>query len=106
MNAPERAFLAAAIEQEEQLAREREAQRQRELEAAQELAETQRRTAKRLRSRAVVLLGVLAFAVLAALAAGWLARNNSGLATQNAAIAQTAQAVSRQAEADFTRSEA
>ena len=39
LNAPERAFLAASIEQEEHDALEREAQRQRELEAAQKLAE-------------------------------------------------------------------
>jgi len=106
LNPTERAFLSAAVEQEEHEAWEREAQRQRELEAARELAETQRRTAKQLRRRAVVLLGVLAFALLAALTAGIFARNNSSLAEQNASIAQTAQAVSKQAVADFTRSEA
>jgi WD40 repeat protein/transcriptional regulator with XRE-family HTH domain len=106
LNVPERAFLAASTEQEEHDAREREAQRQRELEAAQELAETQRRTAKQLRRRAVVLLGALVFAVIAALMAGIFANRNSALALQNASIAQTAQAASKQAIADFTRSEA
>jgi WD40 repeat protein/transcriptional regulator with XRE-family HTH domain len=106
LNATERAFLAASIEQEEHEAREREAQRQRELEAAHELAETQRRTAKQLRRRAVVLLGVLVFALIAALTAGIFANRNSTLAMQNASIAQTAQAASAQAIADFTRSEA
>ena len=106
LNAPERAFLTASIEQEEHDTREREAQRQRELETAQELAETQRRTAKQLRRRAVVLLGVLVFALIAALTAGFFANRNLTLAKQNASIAQTAQAVSEQAVADFTRSEA
>jgi WD40 repeat protein/transcriptional regulator with XRE-family HTH domain len=106
LNTPERAFLAASIEQEEQVAREREAQRQRELEAARELAETQRRTAKQLRRRAVVLLGVLMFALVAALTAGIFANRNATLAVQNASIAQIAQAASTQAVADFTRSEA
>ena len=106
LNAPEQTFLAASIEQEERDAREREAQHKRELEAAQELAETQRRTAKQLRRRAVVLLGVLVFALIAALTAGTFANRNSTLAKQNASIAQTAQAVSKQAVADFTRSEA
>ena len=106
LNALERAFLTTSIEQEEHDAREREAQRQRELEAAQELAETQRRNAQQLRRRAVVLLGVLVFALIAALTAGIFARNNSTLAEQNSFIAETAQAVSKQAVADFNRSEA
>jgi WD40 repeat protein/transcriptional regulator with XRE-family HTH domain len=106
LNTPERAFLAASIEQEEHEAREREAQRQRELEAARELVETQRRTAKQLRRRAVVLLGVLVFALIAALAAGVFASRNATLAVQNASIARVAQAASTQAVADFTRSEA
>jgi WD40 repeat protein/transcriptional regulator with XRE-family HTH domain len=106
LNATEEAFLTVSIEQEEREAREREAQRQRELVAAQELVETQRRTAKQLRRRAVVLLGVLVFALIAALTAGIFANRNSTLAMQNASIAQTAQAVSKQAMTDFTRSEA
>jgi transcriptional regulator with XRE-family HTH domain/energy-coupling factor transporter ATP-binding protein EcfA2 len=56
LNAPERAFLTASIEQEEHDARQREAQRQRELKAAQELAETQKRTATQLRRRAIPAL--------------------------------------------------
>ena len=42
LNAAERAFLAASVEQEQHDALEREAQRQRELEAAQKLAETEK----------------------------------------------------------------
>lgn len=105
-NAAERDFLQAAIEQEEHQARQDEAQRQRELVAAHALAETQRQTARQLRRRAIVLFAVLLLAIAAALAAGILANRNSTLARQNAAIAQTAQAVSQQALTDFTRSEA
>jgi len=46
LNAEERAFLAASLEQEQHDALEREAQRQRELEAVQKLAETQSRSAQ------------------------------------------------------------
>ena len=106
LNATEGAFLAASIEQEEHDAREREAQRQRELEAAQALAEAQRRTAQQLRRRAVILLGVLVFALMAAVTAGFLANRNSTLAQENASIAQDAQAARATAVADFTRSEA
>ena len=66
LNAPERAFLMASIEQEEHDALEREAQRQRELEAAQELAETQSRAAKQLRRRAIFLTGAFAIAIILA----------------------------------------
>ena len=52
LNALERAFIAASIEQEQHDALEREAQRQRELKSAKELAETQSRAAKQLRRRA------------------------------------------------------
>ena len=99
LNAEERAFLAASIEQEEHDALEREAQRRRELEAAKKLAETEHRSAKQLRRRAIYLVGILTLAVIAALAAGVFANRNATLAQQNASIAQTAQA-------DFTRSEA
>jgi hypothetical protein len=63
LNAPERAFLAASIEQEERDAMEREAQRQRELESAQILAETQSRAAKQLRRRAIFLTGAFGLAI-------------------------------------------
>lgn len=106
MNAPERLFLAAAIELEEHDAFEREAQRQRELEAAQKLAETEHRSAKQLRRGAFFLAGVLLFAFVAALTAGFLANRNSSLALQNASVAETAQAASTQAITNFTRSDA
>ena len=99
LNAVEQAFLAASIEQEEHDALEREAQLQRDLEAARELAETQSRASKQLHRRAIYLLTMLVFALIAALTAGIFAKSNSALALQNASIAQTAQA-------DFTRSEA
>jgi len=92
LNATERAFLTASIEQEQHDALEREAQRQRELEAAQKLAETQSRAAEQLRRRAVYLVGVLVLAIVAAVTAGVFANRNSILATSNAVIASTAQA--------------
>ena len=106
LNTSEQSFLTASIEREEHDVLEREAQRQRELEAAQKLVETQSRAAQQLRRRALYLIGVLALAILAALTAGIFANRNSVLAVQNASIAQTAQAASTQAIADFTRSEA
>lgn len=106
MNAPERSFLSASIELEERDVREHESQHMRELKAAQDLTEIQRHAAKQLRRSAVVLLVVLVFALIAALTAGVFANRNSTLAMQNATIAQTAQVVSKQALADFTRSEA
>src|SRR5688572_6216226 len=106
LNASERAFLAASVEQEQHDALEREAQRQRELEAAQKLAETQSHAAQQLRRRAVYLVGVLVLAIIAALTAGVFANRNATLAGQNASIAQTAQVANTQAIADFTRSEA
>lgn len=99
LNAAERAFLEASIEQEQHDALEREAQRQRELEAAQTLAETKSRAAEQLRRRAFYLVGVVVIAILAALIAGFFANRNSTLAAQKASIAQTAQA-------NFIRSEA
>ena len=106
LNATERAFLMTSIEQQHSEALEHEAQRQRELEAARRLAEAQSRAAGQLRRRAIYLIWVLGLAVIAALAAGLFANRNSTLAAQNAAIAQTAQAASTQAIADFRRSEA
>jgi WD40 repeat protein len=106
MNALEREFIEASQTWADREAADREAQRQRELEAAQKLAETEHRSAKQLRRRAIYLVGVLIFAVFAALVAGIFANRDSKLAVQNATIAQTAQAASTQAIADFTRSEA
>lgn len=104
MNALEQEFLDASRAQAEREAVEREAQRQRELEAARKLAEAERRRAEeqaraagQLRRRAVALAGVLALAILAALAAGVFANRNGTLAAQNAAIANTAQIASTQA---------
>jgi WD40 repeat protein/basic membrane lipoprotein Med (substrate-binding protein (PBP1-ABC) superfamily)/transcriptional regulator with XRE-family HTH domain len=83
LNAPERAFLAASIEQEGRDAVEREAQRQRELEAAQKIAEAEKqraevesqraeeqiRAASQLRKRALYLAGAFVIALFMALAA-------------------------------------
>ena len=92
MNAMERAYLTASIDQEEHDAMERETQRQRELESAQKLAETQSRTAKQLRRRAVYLLGVLALAVIAALTAGFFANRNAANLTHSEAQRLAAEA--------------
>jgi hypothetical protein len=92
LNEQERAFLESSIKQEEHEMLEREAQRQRELEVAQKLAETQSFAARQLRRRAVYLIGILVFAIIAALTAGIFASRNLILAEQNALIAQTAQA--------------
>jgi WD40 repeat protein/transcriptional regulator with XRE-family HTH domain len=90
LNAQERAFIAASIDQEEHDALEHEAQRQRELEAAQKLAETEKARAeeqassvKRLRRGRVFLAGALAVAIVAAIIAGIFASN----ARQQALIA-------------------
>ncbi len=120
LNASERAFLNASVEQEEHDVLELEAQRQRELEAAQKLAETEKaraqeqaRSIKQLHKRAVYLFAVLALAVMAAIVAGIFANQNSTLASINASIAATAQAESAAratqqaiAEENFTRAEA
>ena len=106
MNMLEHQFLEASQAWAEHDTAEREAQRQRELEAAQKLAEAEHRSAKQLRRRAYHLAGALLLAIIAALTAGFFASRNSTLAIQNASIAQTAQASSAQAVADFTRSEA
>ena len=113
MNELESAFLSASIEASERESEEREAQRQRELAAARKLAESESQRAEeqfhnagQLRTRAIYLVVVLGLAILAALTAGIFANRNATLAVQNASIAQTAQAASTQAIADFTRSEA
>ena len=106
LNAMEREFLTASIEASEREIQEREAQRQRELESIRKLAASERRraeeqvhTASQLRKRAYYLGGILVLAIISALTAGVFANRSSALATQNAAIAATAQA-------DFTRSDA
>jgi WD40 repeat protein/transcriptional regulator with XRE-family HTH domain len=112
LNALERLFIAASIEQEQHDALEREAQRQRELEAAQKLAEAERqraaeqgRAAQRLRRRALYLSLAVVMAIgmaLAAIAFGGQARRNASLAGQNLSAAQSAstQAVAQQATAE------
>jgi len=99
MNALEREFVEASQARAERELAEREAQRTRELNAARNLADEQRqrleeqtRGASQLRRRAFYLAGALALAVIAALSAAMVANRNSTLASQNAAIALTAQA--------------
>ena len=112
LNELERAFLATSLAQEQDEEQERERQRQRELAAAQELAEEQAERAKeqshsarKLRRRALLLAGALVLTLIAAVAAGALARSNATLAAQNAASAAAAQAAGRQAEASFANAE-
>lgn len=112
LNELERAFLAASMAQEQHEARERKAQQQRELAAAQQLAEEQAQRAReqshaaqQLRRRALLLGGALVLALVAAVVAGSLASRNATLATQNAAIASTAQAASQQAAMSFANAE-
>jgi WD40 repeat protein/transcriptional regulator with XRE-family HTH domain len=120
MNELESAFLSASIEASERESEQREAQRQRELEAAHKLAESEKQRANverqrveeqlynagQLRKRAIYLVGALGLAIFTALIAGIFANRNATLAVQNASVAQTAQAASTQAVADFSRSEA
>jgi WD40 repeat protein/class 3 adenylate cyclase len=73
LNSRERAFLAASIEQEDREALEREVQRERQLQAARKLAESETRSANRLRRRAVYLAGALGLVIIALFAAGLLA---------------------------------
>jgi transcriptional regulator with XRE-family HTH domain len=90
LNASERAFLEASMEQEEHDALEREAQRQRELEAAQKLAETQSRASKQLKQRAIILTGAFVLAIVLAGVAVFLgtqANENALEAQQNAEYA-------------------
>ncbi len=105
INDLEREFIAASRAFAEREQAERDGQRLRELQAAHRLAEEQRqraedqgRTSAQLRRRAYYLVGALAMALVAALAAGFAANRNSTLATQNAAIAATAQS-------DFARAD-
>jgi WD40 repeat protein/transcriptional regulator with XRE-family HTH domain len=90
LNAAERAFLAASVEQEQHEVLEREAQRQRELEVAQKLAveqaqraEEQARAAQKLRRRALLLAAALLLVVMLAGVAFGLGRQ----ATVNASAA-------------------
>ena len=92
MNVLEHDFLAASQAWADQESAEREAQRQRELEAAHKLAETQTRTAKQLRHRAVYLIGVLVSAVVAALIAGIYASQNAANLTRSEAQRLAAEA--------------
>jgi Tol biopolymer transport system component len=92
LNAGERTFLNASIEQEQREEQEREEQRQRELAAAKELAETQRQSAFRLRIRNRVITTVGSIAVILALLAGMF-----GLQSNRNAV---------QAETNFNRAEA
>ena len=120
LNVQEKAFLEASTQQSYLQEQEREAQLQRELEAAQKLAETERRSLIRLRSRNRVITTIGFIAIILALVAGMFGTqsNQNALASQNnaetAQVAKenafqaqgTAQAASTQAIADFTRSEA
>jgi WD40 repeat protein/transcriptional regulator with XRE-family HTH domain len=83
LNESERAFLAASIEHEYQAELEREVQRQRELEMAQKLAETEKRSAIRLRQRAIYLTLALGLAMLLAGMAAYYGKASN----QNAKIA-------------------
>lgn len=85
LNAQERDFVEASDENEKREARERAEQLARELRAARELAETQTRSAKQLRRRAVFLTGAFILAVLLAAIALFL--NNQS--RRNALAAQT-----------------
>ena len=92
LSASQRAFLAASNELEQHEAAEREAQHQRELQAAVTLAETQQRSAARLRRRNRVIIGAgLAALLLAVLAGlfGMQSNQNATRADQNAAQAQS-----------------
>jgi len=91
LNAAERAFLAASIDQEQHDALERESQRQRELEVALRLAKTEKaraeeqtHSATQLRRRAYYLMGAFVVALVMAVAAiffGRQAQVSSRLAT-------------------------
>jgi WD40 repeat protein len=90
LNAGERAFLNASVEQEQNEELEREEQRQRELEAAQKLAETERQAASRLRIRNRVITTVGSIAVILALLAGMFGvQSNKNLSSANIANTKT-----------------
>jgi WD40 repeat protein/transcriptional regulator with XRE-family HTH domain len=113
LNALEQEFLQASRASGDREAAERGAAQQRELEAARQLAneqqkraETQARSARQLRSRAVYLRGALVVALVAGLAAvvfGQRAGTSALRANQSLSTAQAAQATS---QANFTAGEA
>jgi WD40 repeat protein/class 3 adenylate cyclase len=70
LNAHERSFLEASNLQAEREEQERETQRERELAAAKELAETQRQSASRLRTRNRIITTIGSIALILALLAG------------------------------------
>ncbi len=89
----ERAYLDASIAEREKQAQAEQARQLRELEAARKLAETERQSAVRLRTRNRVITAVGALAILAAIVAamfGQQANTNFQLANQNLSTAQIA----------------
>jgi WD40 repeat protein/class 3 adenylate cyclase len=103
LNAGERTFLSASIDQEQREEREREEQRQRELEAAQKLADTERaraeeqtHSANRLRIRNRVITTVGSIALILALVAGMFGIRSN----QNAIEAETSAALAEAAKND------
>jgi WD40 repeat protein/class 3 adenylate cyclase len=92
LNAGESTFLDASNELEQHEAREREEQQRRELEAAQKLADTEHRSAKQLRRRALYLAGVLTLTIIATLIAGFFAYRANVNFTHSEAERLTAEA--------------
>lgn len=92
LNATEKAFVEACVALEQREVAEREAQHKRELEAAQKLAETERQSASRMRTRNRVITTVGSIALILALLAGLFGFRSN----QNQA----------RAEANFNRAEA
>jgi WD40 repeat protein/DNA-binding SARP family transcriptional activator len=102
LNAVEKAFLDASDNLEKQEQAEREAQQRREVEAAQKLAQTERQSASRLRTRNRIITTVASVAVILALLAGMLglqSNQNAITAQNNAATAQIARDNALNAEA-------
>lgn len=103
MNANERAFLDASVENEKREEREKEDARARELLAAKKLAETEHSANKRLRRRAVFLTGVVVLALVAAIAAFFfLTQSNANLqaANEQRAEASTQRDVAKKAQSN------
>jgi WD40 repeat protein/DNA-binding SARP family transcriptional activator len=96
LNAQERLFLDASNRQAKQEEQEREEGLQRELDSAKELAETQRQSASRLRTRNRVITTVGTIAIILALLAGTFgvqSNQHAVQAEQNAQAALNAEAV-------------
>jgi WD40 repeat protein/class 3 adenylate cyclase len=96
LNAREKLFLDASNRQAKQEEQEREDQLQRELDSAKELAETQRQSASRLRTRNRVITTVGTIAIILALLAGTFgvqSNRNAMQADENAQAAMNAEAV-------------